>query len=89
MQLLQTKRTFLFTIQCFTLPGPPPPPSPPQDEKAVISEVAPVAATAPAPAPIPTTPPPVTKEDSLPREHTNSLKKPQPPAVPEDDGFTR
>lgn len=70
--------------------SPLPPPSPPQDEKAVISEVAPVAATTPAPAlaPVPT-PPPVAKEDSLPREHTNSLKKPQPPAVPEDDGFTR
>ena len=56
----------------------------------MISEVAPVAATAPAAVPVPVpTPPPVAKEDSLPREHTNSLKKPQPPAVPEDDGFTR
>lgn len=31
----------------------------------------------------------VSKEDTLPKEHTNSLKKPQAPAVPEDDGFTR
>ena len=31
----------------------------------------------------------VRQEDTLPKEHTNSLKKPQAPAVPEDDGFTR
>ena len=64
--------------QFFFIAGPPPPPSPPRDEKPKAT----------LPMPVPASPPP-TQEDTLPREHTNSLKKPQAPAVPEDDGFTR
>lgn len=52
----------------------PPPPSPPQEEKATDSIL-------PLVMPI--------QESALPNEHTNSLKKPQAPSVPEDDGFTR
>lgn len=55
----------------------PPPPSPPMEEKPT-----------PTLAPL-SPPPPPTQDDTFPREHTNSLKKPQAPAVPEDDGFTR
>ena len=55
--------------------GPPPPPSPPRDEKPTV---------------VSKPPPPVHQEDFMPSEQTNSLpRKPQAPAVPEDDGFTR
>ncbi|XP_068687248.1 disks large homolog 1-like isoform X1 [Montipora foliosa] len=54
-----------------------PPPSSPKEEEKASSTVSTLLQ------------PPAPKEDTLPREHTNSLKKPQAPAVPEDDGFTR
>ncbi|XP_078380802.1 disks large homolog 1-like isoform X2 [Oculina patagonica] len=55
--------------------SPPPPPSPPRDEKPTVVSIP---------------PPPVHQEDIMPSEQTNSLpRKPQAPAVPEDDGFTR
>ncbi|XP_029185251.2 LOW QUALITY PROTEIN: disks large homolog 1-like [Acropora millepora] len=54
----------------------PPPQSAPQEEYEMKTNLLPM------PIQIP-------KEDTLPNEHTNSLKKPQAPAVPEDDGFTR
>lgn len=54
-----------------------PPPSSPKEEEKASSAVSTLLQ------------PPAPKEDTLPREHTNSLKKPQAPAVPEDDGFTR
>ena len=53
--------------------GPPAPPTPPQDEKPTVN----------------IEPSPPVQESVTPSEHTNSLKKPQAPAVPEDDGFTR
>lgn len=53
--------------------SPPAPPTPPQDEKPTVN----------------IEPSPPVQESVTPSEHTNSLKKPQAPAVPEDDGFTR
>ncbi|KAJ7392665.1 Disks large 3 [Desmophyllum pertusum] len=54
--------------------SPSPPATPPRDEKPTLSL-------------LPS--PPIQEEVVMPSEHTNSLKKPQAPAVPEDDGFTR
>ena len=61
---------------CISISGLPPPQSAPQEEYEMKTNLLPM------PIQIP-------KEDTLPNEHTNSLKKPQAPAVPEDDGFTR